>query len=108
MKTYNFQNFIKGELDEVKKKPTYIKKIAAYSFIFSPTSILHPPPMIMKGYYLMIGIGVTVITLAFLEKQLGVTGHIGIAKTIFNFLQITMPLAIIAALIMFVYLNPLL
>lgn len=111
MISYDFRSFVKnGEL--VKTSPSknlFIpKSITSYSIFVSPLSVFNPPPLIAKGYLIMIVIGVVVISLAMAEKYFGISGHIEIAKSIIGFIQTVMPFAFIAALIYLVFTNPLL
>ena len=77
------------------------------SFVISPSSWLSPPPLILKGYLIVIGLGVVLIIAAMMESTFARNGNSELASTIVNFFKFALPMAFIAALIIFVLTNPL-
>lgn len=103
MEVIPFRQFMNPSYVEKKGKPVY--GVVTW---FSVTSILAPSPIILKGYALVLVAGFVLISIAFLEKYLAMSGMGEIASAIINFIKGVMPWALVAALIIFVLNNPLL
>ncbi len=92
----------------VKRKFDYRLPLLSVTTVFSPSSLLSPPPLVAKAYLLMGCIGFVLITMSLMEKYFAINGFYQFASQLLKFVKIVMPFALIAALILFVYLNPLL
>lgn len=105
MESINFHDFMN---DDYQTKRLDFKMPVMTITTFSPASLLNPPPLIAKAYLIMFCLGALLITAALMENVLADKGFFKIAHTIFDVIKLIMPFALIGALVLFVYMNPLL
>lgn len=98
-----FRSFIDGSYREVKK----LKPVSSFVYV-SPAAVFTPPPIVAKGYLIVIIAGLTLISAAFLEKFLAKNGQTDWAETVNDSIGNAIPYAFIIGLILFVLKNPVL
>jgi hypothetical protein len=110
-KTLDFREFLAGANGSDQRKYTNIsiyKNTMFSPFIITPSALLHPSPLVLKGYLIVLSAGVILIGAACLEKYFATVELKHIASTIFQVVEALLPFVLVGALIIFVYNNPLL